>query len=550
VSRGHSATIWAHTLALSLFLTSVSIAADSIAPNQPISAIMSRLSPIELQIDREYRGQLENGIGPFMWATDKGTAAFGISRTFHIKIPLDGKYSIQYQSDDRLLGLHVIDEDGNLIALQTDTSVVVVQKFAFSATKGRDVWITLGVGSTKDPVQFRLGVYSDASGGLGPNQLRQFTILNSNSAEKYPEPKDADGIGFPVKFFKLANPNAGKWMAITAESDKIIPYIVLLDNADEEIKDVRRTERRNSSHVVIDNNKVKFSTIAVLNVSSIEKPGKEFDLRVDEYTFDPDAGVIKRLSFFLSDPLVSFASGSLLALLITLLIGYYFYRRSVAGKTMYMTIERDSLIVNTEKNGQALIFDLNKTPIHCASVCTARLSIVGRGYVVASDVLKPLTLKLTNVIRIITHRAEMSVDSWRIPTLVDGSAATFKLDFESLATGDDLRISMLCEQESPMSITAVLDGRIKDVSFKVQRVSFGELYSLGVQLIVGILLGAVAGVPTMWLAYETDAGPLLILTCYIFNFIIFAYIYVFILRPYLERLLGFLGVSAYPRRVI
>src|SRR6202022_2945488 len=143
-------------------------------------------------------------------------------------------------------------------------------------------------------------------------------------------------------------------------------------------------------------------------------------------------------------------------------ITYIFYRKTFNAKVIYVETEQDRAVVATNRNNEALLFGPNKEPIHCASLCTIRISRGGYGHVTRSDILNELTLKLENVVRIVTFQFDMSGESWDGPKRSELDMTVLKLDFQSLSRGDYVKITALCEQKELTEIIPLLRGRIKD----------------------------------------------------------------------------------------
>jgi hypothetical protein len=406
----------------------------------------------------------------FVWAAENHLVSLDIFRVFRFTPSSAGTYSIKYQCDEVYLALIAIDAKGKII----DTSRSVNEPpetltKSISLLAGQSIWLVIGTSEVPRPIICRLGLFGDSGALLNISKGQNYNSLRHGQGTKSFNFDLVDGNKAyrPIMFFKPTAANTGVWTTIVAESTEIAPYTLVLDGNGNPIPGLSRKETRRASEVLI-SPEVKWSAFAVQAYEVPAKAGSgRFSISFDETPYNPRNRLFGMTAYYLTNPYVSLV----VPLVIGVIISHFYYRRSLTPKCLCLDIEEDRLVVNTDKNSTPLLFDSDKNPVRCASVCTVRITREGSGHISDQDILtRPLQLRFHPVKKIVSFQSsEGSTDSWNPPIQSTSDVASLDLAFSNLERGDYIKISALCEQDEQADITPSIEGRIKDVTKYTKR---------------------------------------------------------------------------------
>jgi hypothetical protein len=468
------------------FLQAVSYADTKKPIDQGITVALSKLSPKLITLNQEVRSALLPTSSMFIWSTEDKSVVLEESSVFYFIPQSDGVYSLQYQSDVRILFMDSIDGNSKIVSMPTTFSQVPrINKFPLSLKKNQKLWIVLGTNKVFDPIIFRIGIF-DSDNQLRADRNREYSSVTIGDND-YDSVVSIDKDSIPIKYFRPIRNNTDTWISIFAQSERARPHIIAQDASDNEVvHDLVRADNLTSSQVVIGPH-TSWSAFAIQQFQDDNSKKSRINLSISEYQYNPNDKIFGPTSYYLSNALIAFCLGGIL----TFLISYLFYRKTFSARLIYVGTEQDRAVVDTDKTRLALLFGPNKEPIHCASLCAVRIFRRGYGHVTRSDVLKTLSLKLQNVVRIVTFQYEKS-DGWSEPKLSGHSANTMELEFDNLGVSDYIKITALCEQDGLKEIIPVLEGTVKDAIIRSLMLSPKSYSNLIRRLIYGWIFSAPA----------------------------------------------------------
>jgi hypothetical protein len=157
-------------VAIAIFSLSCVFAQGQNAPESVRSAANTEFSApnsIEALLNQEINADFSAEQSKFLWASGLSTVIFDVSRSFYFIAPKSGAYSIQYQSDDKMLGSAIIDENGKILNVTTIFPVPpLVTRIPIPLKSGQKIWIVAGFRTIGQPEHFRFGVFDKGSNGI------------------------------------------------------------------------------------------------------------------------------------------------------------------------------------------------------------------------------------------------------------------------------------------------------------------------------------------------------------------------------------------------
>lgn len=379
-----------------------------------------------------------------------------------------GSYSISALCEEEApIGLSVIDEKNNIVGLSEQDSNRSHRRVIKAQLKSNHKYYLL-LGSGSKDKELTINLTLSASGKLaGRGDIKPKPLAIGQTMKSAIDQNSYVFEGQKVDFYSLNNLKKQKWTHISLTSDEFDTYGFILNSNSEIIsKNDDSTKFDKSSLLKISpDTDARYLVVArYQKISQKEAEQKTFPYEVVavEYSYDPDEGMLELVSFYMSNPALTF----ILGIAVSLIIGFFFYKKGLTRRfiTYEELVDHTIIAERDREGGLEIVSGTDKTS--CASLYKFSFSVGGHSRITKDLIKKNISLKLNNIKKIIDIKISKK-GSWGEFKLTNGD--TISIGFDHLDPGDYCVISAICDQDinsKSLAITPDVEGEILETSIK------------------------------------------------------------------------------------
>lgn len=444
------------------------------------------LSPIVIQEDKIYYGKiLENSkkvtIDEKNWFLHIGLSAW------HYFTPTEsGEFIIEAESNDDEFHMAILGPEKKPIS-------VAIKHDKFPFRKGikhqleKNIKYVVIVGTNESaPLKYRLNITREKQKQLCfDNSISTYPVdLIDATTVKY-ENLNELFLGHKAIYLKIDNiKNMKPWFRVNARSEKIHPYLVILNDKGEIIRRSDNAKRTDKSafttfewegkalYVVLAADNIKRDT--EVNLKKEKEEQYNIFLNFKNFSYPPDGTIYQKIRSVFSDPFYALIAG----ILITIIIGYISIKLSKQRRMLKYSIDSSTYFLDedTAKGGAVQLY-CDGVKILNAGVCDFVVSYSGSTNLTNKDILIPLKVSFDNIEKILTIKTSKS-EGWGDPIFDKNNDKTaVYLNVNNIDNNDKLRIRVYYEQNELIAPECNVMGRISNGTIKKNKGDIHDKYS-------------------------------------------------------------------------
>lgn len=392
---------------------------------------------------------------------------------FEFKPRISKRYRIELLSEQELLGLAILNSKLEVLDVGNPDESRSYRRWLTVDIKSENMYYIL-VGSRKveRSIEFRIFATSDLDAHLSIDLTRSVQTLELGQSYKGTLSSiDAMFEGRQADFFKLKDVRSYTgWIKISITTNEFDSYLRTLDRYDRVFveNDDRAINDYNAELILGPEHDKQLIVLTAYDYERL-KENQTFDLpyqiKATQYSYNPRKGIVGWIETRFQNSIISFFLGFILSIILS----YFFFYKSIRLKRICFEVENDSLIVDSSNNEMPLLkLYATDEAIRCASLYIVKIWHAGHARIPKEYVKSNLVLKLENITRLLRVFTVEKHGEWHEPKIINETQNEVQITFEVLDPKDFLILSAICEQDTPSIIRTIFRGEIAETSIQAK----------------------------------------------------------------------------------